>query len=235
MESICIILLCAHGIGDFALQPDRMARNKRRFAVLLLHAAIHAGIAYLLLQQWRLWELPLFLLGLHFLIDWIKLHFARSPTAFALDQAAHILSLLGLAWWAAQSGLADKFTGVGWMPIVMVGGFCAVVTGSGFFVGEVAQKLMERNEGLEAKLAKGLKEGGKRIGQLERALIFLLILINQPAGIGFLVAAKSVLRFKEAEDQALAEYILIGTLWSFSLAIALSWLTAHALALQPAP
>lgn len=234
MESLFIVLVCAHCIGDFALQTDGIARHKRKAGILLLHAVIHGGVTYVLLQQWRLWELPVMLVGIHYVIDAIKIRTGRSPKAFALDQAAHCVSLLALAWWATEAGWTG-FVGRGWPFIVLAGGFCAVVLGSGFFVGEVAKTLMDRNEGLEEKLAKGLEEGGKRIGQLERALILLLTLINQPAGIGFLVAAKSVLRFKEAEDQALAEYILIGTLWSFSLAIGLSWLTAHALNCLPIP
>jgi len=42
-------------------------------------------------------------------------------------------------------------------------------------------------------------------------------------GIGFLLAAKSVFRFgdlKESKDRKLTEYILIGTLLSFGIAIA---------------
>jgi hypothetical protein len=74
----------------------------------------------------------------------------------------------------------------------------------------------------------GLKQGGATIGNLERTLIFLLILIGQPGAIGFLVAAKSILRFEEAKKQELAEYVLIGTLLSFTLAIALTYLTLTA-------
>ena len=51
---------------------------------------------------------------------------------------------------------------------------------------------------------------GQYIGQLERTLIFLFVLIGQPTGVGFLVAAKSVFRFgdlKEHEDRMEAEYI----------------------------
>ena len=59
-------------------------------------------------------------------------------------------------------------------------------------------------------------------------LIFLFIFIGQPAGIGFLVAAKSILRFEEARQQKLAEYVLIGTLLSFSLAVALAAATQWA-------
>jgi hypothetical protein len=65
---------------------------------------------------------------------------------------------------------------------------------------------------------RGFDQGGKLIGQLERALIFLLILAGQPASIGLLIAAKSVLRFgelKETEHRMEAEYIIIGTLMSF--------------------
>jgi hypothetical protein len=62
----------------------------------------------------------------------------------------------------------------------------------------------------------GMSDAGRIIGNLERALIFLLVMINQPAGIGFLITAKSILRFDTArEDQKLSEYVIIGTLASF--------------------
>ncbi len=68
----------------------------------------------------------------------------------------------------------------------------------------------------------GLKNGGKLIGQLERLLILILIYIGQPIGIGFLIAAKSILRFEEAKKHKVAEYVIIGTLLSFTLAIMFS-------------
>jgi hypothetical protein len=73
---------------------------------------------------------------------------------------------------------------------------------------------------------KGLKEGGKLIGYLERLLILAFVLVNQFAGIGFLVAAKSIFRFseiKENNDRKEAEYIIIGTFASFLYAIIISW------------
>ena len=60
---------------------------------------------------------------------------------------------------------------------------------------------------------------------------FLFIFIGQPTGIGFLVAAKSILRFEEAKEQKLAEYVLIGSLLSFSTAIAMSAATRWAMGL----
>jgi hypothetical protein len=70
-------------------------------------------------------------------------------------------------------------------------------------------------------------DGGKLIGQLERFLIYLFILSGNPAGVGFLVTAKSVFRFGELtsnENRMEAEYITIGTMMSFSWGLAVSLL-----------
>jgi len=83
----------------------------------------------------------------------------------------------------------------------------------------------------------GLPGGGRTIGLLERTLILLLILAGEPGGVGFLIAAKSILRFdaasKGAEDrettQKISEYIIIGTLASFTWAFATGFLTAEIL------
>jgi hypothetical protein len=77
----------------------------------------------------------------------------------------------------------------------------------------------------------GLKDGGLIIGYLERLLIYVFIISGQFAGVGFLVAAKSIFRFgelKESENRKQAEYIIIGTFISFLLAIVIS-LAAQAL------
>jgi len=68
-----------------------------------------------------------------------------------------------------------------------------------------------------------LNNAGKYIGMLERLFVFVFIITGNWEGIGFLLAAKSVFRFgdlKESKDRKLTEYILIGTLLSFGIAIA---------------
>lgn len=60
---------------------------------------------------------------------------------------------------------------------------------------------------------------GELIGKLERVVIVLLILFEQFAGIGFVLTAKSLARFKMFEDREFAERYLIGTLSSFIYAI----------------
>ncbi|MCC7475747.1 MAG: hypothetical protein IT425_10145 [Pirellulales bacterium] len=79
-----------------------------------------------------------------------------------------------------------------------------------------------------APQARGFADGGKLIGQLERFLIFLLVLAAHPEGVGFLIAAKSVFRFGELSDRRNrleAEYITIGTLMSFSWGMAVALIT----------
>ena len=62
--------------------------------------------------------------------------------------------------------------------------------------------------------------GGRVIGLLERGLIFALVLLGQPEGVGLLLAAKSILRFGAVkDDRAASEYVIIGTLASFGWAL----------------
>ena len=78
----------------------------------------------------------------------------------------------------------------------------------------------------------GLKDGGQLIGFLERGLIFLFILSGQPAGIGFLLAAKAVMRFQaNAASAKEHEFVFIGTLASFGWAMAATWGTLAVLSI----
>lgn len=73
----------------------------------------------------------------------------------------------------------------------------------------------------EDKAEDSLENAGKYIGILERLFVFGFIVLNQWSAIG-LLTAKSVFRFSDlsrAKDRKLTEYILIGTLLSFGLAI----------------
>lgn len=79
------------------------------------------------------------------------------------------------------------------------------------------------NDNNDASLA----SAGKYIGILERLFIFTFILTGNWGAIGFLLAAKSVFRFgdlRESKDRKLTEYILIGTLLSFGIAVATAML-----------
>jgi hypothetical protein len=64
---------------------------------------------------------------------------------------------------------------------------------------------------------------GRVIGMLERLLIYFFIMIGEITVIGFIIAAKGFTRFKDLDKRDFAEYVLIGTLLSSFLALAVSF------------
>ena len=227
MEKLLAVLIAAHMIGDFLLQPAWMAERKRKTGYLCLHALIHAGIAYLAFQAWSCWQAPVLVFLIHAMADAVKLRSPNTAAVFVTDQVAHLAGLLGIVWFLEVNALLPAFDVMGYRIIVATGGFAAVSPGAGHLVGSFMKRLVEDS----TFTLDGLTNGGRWIGQMERALIFVFVLIGYPEGIGFLVAAKSILRFKETEEQKMAEYVLIGTLLSFALAIALASVTKWAMGL----
>ena len=71
---------------------------------------------------------------------------------------------------------------------------------------------------------------GATIGVLERLLIATFVLTGSQAAIGFVVAAKTLARFKQLDDRDFAEYYLLGTLASVAVALFSALLAAAALA-----
>jgi len=221
-------LLLAHMLADFVFQTRYIVENKHRLPVLVLHGAIVLALAQAALGRVDSWELVA-LAALHVATDWLKVRLAPPGlAAFLADQAAHLAAIAALGvlrpdlWagglWAGAAGLAAL--------MAYLAGAILTVRAGGIAIG-----LMMRDY-QHAALPEGLPNGGRMIGTLERAMIFLLVLVGQPGGIGFLIAAKSVLRFDTAStNQRASEYVIIGTLASFGWALAGSyatlWLASH--------
>jgi hypothetical protein len=70
---------------------------------------------------------------------------------------------------------------------------------------------------------------GKLIGYIERLLVLVLTFYSAYPAIGFIVAAKSIARFKQMDDRNWAEYFLLGTLTSMFLGITLGILLREVL------
>ncbi|MBY6089992.1 DUF3307 domain-containing protein [Maritimibacter alkaliphilus] len=223
-------LLFAHVIADFVLQTDWIARNKARPLAFLLHGLLVLIAAQAATGQWAAPAL-LILTGLHLAIDAVKL--ASKSTglaAFLWDQGGHLVTLAGIAWLWPGLWAAGPWAGAPWLLPLMV-----LVAGAVLSIraGEFAVGLLMRPHAMRVR-NNGLRNGGRLIGQLERGMIYALILLNQPLGVGFLVAAKSILRFGTAtRDQRTAEYVIIGTLASFLWAILVAYGSAKLLALLP--
>jgi hypothetical protein len=60
---------------------------------------------------------------------------------------------------------------------------------------------------------------GETIGVLERLLVVVLVPSGGPAAVGFVVAAKTLARFKELDKKRFAERYLLGTMTSVTVAL----------------
>ncbi len=231
-------LLAAHMLGDYVLQTNRMALGKRRVSILMLHALTHGALVYLLAGRWGAWSVPLVVALTHAAIDRLKAGMARpGALALVLDQAAHVVVMGALAFWI-DAARDHSYWAVVISPEiarawVMISGAILTIRVGGVFIGMWVQPYLREIEQARgavaiAPLSRGLTRGGGTIGQWERALIFLMVGVGQPGGIGFLIAAKSIFRFgelKDKENRMEAEYITIGTLMSFGWAMTTAYLT----------
>lgn len=252
MVATLVALLAAHVLADFVLQTRWIAMRKTHAGVLALHGALVLLSAQAALGVIAAPSLVLLAL-VHMAIDAIKARSPRGPMPFLVDQAAHGVTVMALAiwqpglwasgFWASLPGPAPLLILHG---ILIVAGFVLAVRGGGFIIGllmeaqvaPVATDLLVRPT--TTGQARGLPEGGLTIGWLERSLIFVLILAGQPGAIGFLIAAKSILRFGTvAEDRAASEYVIIGTLasfgWALGVTLSMMWLRGLLPPLEIAP
>ncbi|HET8838422.1 MAG TPA: DUF3307 domain-containing protein [Flavobacteriaceae bacterium] len=229
---IFLQLLIAHILTDFVLQPTTWILHKRKHKIksvyLLLHALIAGILSYLFLQQWEMWMVPLFIFVTHFFIDLWKLNTNKDNlTYFLLDQFFHIIAIV-LAWLYlinAFDEIGTFFRNILNSPEILIVfiAYLVVIFPVGFLVGKATERWrgdLEKHEGEE----NSLKSAGRYIGIFERILVLTFILMGNFAAIGFLIAAKSILRFNDKSmsgSRKQTEYVLIGTLMSFTISILL--------------
>jgi len=79
--------------------------------------------------------------------------------------------------------------------------------------GESSTETDAKGKEIEVELRRG-----KIIGAIERMMIFFFVIVGEYSAIAFIIAAKSIARFKELDDKEFAEYFLIGTLLSTAVA-----------------
>jgi hypothetical protein len=239
-----LALYLAHLLADFGFQTHRLLEYKRhaRPAAYLVHGLIHYLFATViagffvrgLILSLKTHLVIAGLTLLHLLIDRGKIHFAAKgwisdgARAYVFDQFLHFLTI-GMAAWllspAIPGGELDaliqrfraipsKFLAV---PVIYVG----VIFGGGYLIRFLTRYLAE---GLKAhspeKTGEQLQNAGLYIGWLERFLVLTALLLQSPATVGLIMTAKAIARYPEFKSERFAEYFLIGTLLSISMALA---------------
>lgn len=238
METFIILikLLCAHLCSDFIFQTDGINDGKRKAGIKgigyqMLHSAIHAGVAYLLVAEWSCLLIPSVIFASHFVIDLIKCKYfnKKSLCTFIMDQLCHIAVIIGI-WYKLIGGRIDSacFENLCSVKIwITIMAYILMLKPSSIFLSLFLDKWTPASPNTQS-----LPNAGQWIGYIERILILTFVLIGSIEGIGFLLAAKSVFRFGElnkAKEIRTTEYVLIGTLASFTIAILTGVAVSHLL------
>ncbi len=236
MDTIFLRLLLAHIISDFILQGAYIANNKKGKALknivaLTIHSSIHAILAYLFVGDIRYYFLPITIFLTHFIIDYIKSNYmADKLRYFFIDQFLHIIVILLIWLYLAQINIDTIFATIN--PIIQSNtvwiillSYILILQPTSVTLEVFFKRWSRSNSGLSLN---GLPDAGKWIGYFERILILTLILSGYIEGVGFLLAAKSIFRFgelKNASEIKVTEYVLIGTLSSFTIATIIGLIT----------
>lgn len=96
--------------------------------------------------------------------------------------------------------------------------FIVAVLGFLLYVGNFVVKKILANRGGKSSVP---FKNGQMIGNLERLLIFIAIIIQEWSLVGIVVALKTIARYKELDDQDKSEYFLIGSLFSLLWAVSI--------------
>lgn len=233
---ILLRLLTAHLITDFVLQPAAWVKERKELhaksIALYKHTILTMLLAYLFLAQWSNWKVPLIIFVTHTLIDIWKSSRSELIRYFIADQLMHITVLVACWLWlisgytSAVSCIQEALSQtIMWLYF---SAYLFVIFPLGFIIGMMVKKFKvqlktNNKHSSDALIAdETLADAGRWIGIFERILILTFVLTNQFGAIGFLIAAKSILRFNNKDEESArkeTEYVLVGTLISYAFSI----------------
>lgn len=231
---VFVKLLLAHLLGDFVLQPTSWVLDKEskkyKSKYLYFHVFLHGILAWLFVGETDFGWFALALALAHGFIDFLKLQFQKKKTKriwFVVDQILHLTAIAIIAGlyknWPVDFNFFDNQF---W---ILITGILFLTKPSSIIIKNIISIWTPESKN---KNDNSLENAGNYIGMLERLFVFFFILTGHFEAIGFLLAAKSIFRFgdlKEAKDRKLTEYVLIGTLLSFGLALLTGFLVQFGL------
>lgn len=228
MESILLAQFIAHIVADFFAQPECVSVKKRQNGFRSWHLYAHASIVFATSALatpslgFVLWAGAIAVS--HLATDAAKGAVERktgrmSSAPFFADQILHLIVIWGAVSLYMRTGGAvpacyhnGLFTT---HDLILAAGFLLCLKPANVLIRVCLGTLPTVKESLRDE---GLQRAGRWIGCIERAMAFVLVLLGQFTAIGFIIAAKSVLRYDKTDK---TEYVLIGTLVSFAVAFAL--------------
>lgn len=227
---LLILQIIAHLLADFIFQSDLWTRHKRRYGfrsgIIYWHIIIVFIISYLLSFQWEFVIPSLMISIVHLLIDGFKVKIGSikigrikpfQKLTFFIDQFMHFVII-----WLAVELYAEYYCidpivtiAISTHHLIIILGYLLCLKPTNILIREVFNIYSIK---LDNQPTEDLLNAGKLIGNIERVLTLTLLLIGQFEAIGFIIAGKSILRY-EGKKTSKTEYVLIGTLLSFGIAI----------------
>ena len=217
---LLLSLLTAHVVGDFYLQSDKYCKRKEQLKIkspfLYIHSVIIGLLSWAFVPFTDFWIFALIIGGTHLLIDTMKTYMCKELWPFLTDQLAHILILCFISCqYIPTSRLPIQsidFLDTLSIPLFVFAILCCLKP-----TNILIKLILGKYKIGDTESCQSIKNAGALIGNLERVLTIVFVLIGQYEAVGFIVAAKSLLRFKDT-DTAKTEYVLAGTLLSFGIA-----------------
>lgn len=235
MIQLFLIQLVGHMLGDFYFQGERMCTAKKSNAFGSIWLYVHTLLIFCAawFVTWNIsfgWAALLIAL-LHGLVDGAKSYIPQTKCnpsiLFFIDQIVHLLIVFGVVWLFVNK---DGWIEWEWLSLyraAMISAVMFCLWSANFFIGNFL-KIIKVEKTNDDKCAmrdcmKPTLDASRVIGSIERMLVFLFVWLGQYSAIGFLIAAKSVMRFPEmGQGKNNAEYYLVGSLLSFGLSIMLT-------------
>jgi hypothetical protein len=217
--NLLIRLLLAHLAADFMLQTTGMVMQKKWFSKqMLAHISIVFALTAILGCNLLL---ALCIAITHWVIDGLKIELAEreiiSPTRlFVADQLLHIVTIIIL--WAFFTHSAGALVQATWAPFSNYK-WSLILLGYVIITTPVSYLIQHATSGMNRAVQQNPQRGGKWIGIFERIIIITFVLLAQYPAIGFLITGKSIIRFANNDEHLRSEYVLVGTMMSYALAI----------------
>ena len=221
MCKLLILQFLAHLVSDFYLQTEKSCKSKADNAFksghLYIHVLITFACAWLFSLNVGYWWAALLIAALHLVIDGLKSICRNLKGAFFYDQLLHVAVIVTAVALFNNKGVISF---PNWLPetksLLWIVAFVFCLRPANFFIQNIFKdaKISIPDSGKE----QSLPNAGRVIGNVERMLTLVFVMLGQYEAIGFLLAAKSLLRFRET-DTVKSEYVLVGTLLSFGIAI----------------
>jgi hypothetical protein len=239
---LLILQLIAHVLADYIFQTDLWTRHKRRYGfhskIMYWHFLIVFFLSWGMSFQLNFFLFSLVISLLHLALDGFKFSISEfkirratpfKEIVFFVDQFIHLIIILVAVLVFKKFLDIDPIlhSPVTNHHLLILLGYLVCLKPANIFIREVSKiynlrltnkSRFELSKEKENNTQEDLLNAGKLIGNIERILTLTLMLAGQFEAIGFIIAGKSILRY-EGQKTAKTEYVLVGTLLSFGIAI----------------